>query len=213
LWFWEVPNILKRQQFTVYLKNADIFTVASKRKQTAFLTALQVGKSRDWFPMLSFEIFLLTEVFRRHYRLQVDSASNRNSTRNIPWSSKGGRCVGLTTLPSSCAIAWNSGSLELLESSGSVQTCTGIALPLLTIDSDCINQQQYYNCADCDVAHAIISCDTTVLEMLIVSELVKELLSLFITWNSFPFQFILTLVFILSHISPVHNAILLKASF
>jgi hypothetical protein len=157
--------------------------------------------------------FFLTEVFRRHYRLEVDSTSNRNSTRNIPWSSKGGRCVGLTTLPSSCAIAWNSGSLELLVTSGSVQTCTGIALPLPTLDTDFINQQQYYNCTDCDVAHAIISCDSTVLEMLIIAELFKEFPSLFIKWNSFPFQFILTLTLILSHISPVHNAILFKVTF
>jgi hypothetical protein len=36
------------------------------------------------------------------------------STRNIYWG-KGGRCVGLTTLPPSCAIVLKSGSLNLLE--------------------------------------------------------------------------------------------------
>jgi hypothetical protein len=48
---------------------------------------------------------------------------------------KGGRCVGLTTLPSSCAECleiWvpsvlKSGSLNLLELSGPVQACTWIA--------------------------------------------------------------------------------------
>jgi len=43
---------------------------------------------------------------------------------------KGGRCIGLTTLPPSCAaIVLKSGSLNLLEPSGPVQTCNGIALP------------------------------------------------------------------------------------
>ena len=47
------------------------------------------------------------------------------STRNISWG-KGGRCVGLTTLPPSCADCQTSGDLSLLEPSRSVQTCTGI---------------------------------------------------------------------------------------
>jgi len=42
---------------------------------------------------------------------------------------KGGRCVGLT-LPPSCASVLKSGSLNLLEPSGPVQACNGIALPL-----------------------------------------------------------------------------------
>jgi len=40
---------------------------------------------------------------------------------------KGGRCVGLTTLP--VPIVLKSGSLNLLEPSGPVQACNGIALP------------------------------------------------------------------------------------
>jgi hypothetical protein len=50
------------------------------------------------------------------------------STRNISWGGKGGRCVGLTTLPPSCADCLASGSLNPLEP-GPVQTCNGIALP------------------------------------------------------------------------------------
>jgi len=45
---------------------------------------------------------------------------------------KGDRCVGLTTLPPSCAIVLKSGSLILLEPLGSVQVCNGIVLPLTT---------------------------------------------------------------------------------
>jgi len=50
------------------------------------------------------------------------------STRNISWGDKGGRCVGLTTLAPSCAVVTKSGSLNLLEPSGPVQACNGIAL-------------------------------------------------------------------------------------
>jgi hypothetical protein len=43
---------------------------------------------------------------------------------------KGGRCLGLTTLPPSCAHCleiWD--SLNLLEPSEPLQACNGIALP------------------------------------------------------------------------------------
>ena len=48
----------------------------------------------------------------------------------FPWGVKGGRCVRLTALPPSrvdCLEIW---SLNLLEPSGPVQACNGIALPL-----------------------------------------------------------------------------------
>jgi len=41
---------------------------------------------------------------------------------------KGGRYIGLTTLPPSCADLLKSGSLNLLEPPGPVQACNGIAL-------------------------------------------------------------------------------------
>ena len=49
------------------------------------------------------------------------------STRNISWVGKGGRCVRLTTLPLHVPNVMKSGSLNLLEASGPVQT-----LPLRT---------------------------------------------------------------------------------
>jgi hypothetical protein len=42
---------------------------------------------------------------------------------------KGGRRVGLTTLPPSCADSRNSGSVNLPELSGPTRACTGAALP------------------------------------------------------------------------------------
>ena len=52
------------------------------------------------------------------------------STRSISWG-KGGRCVRLTTLPSSCAVVMKSGNLNFLEPSGPLQACNGTALPFL----------------------------------------------------------------------------------
>jgi len=49
------------------------------------------------------------------------------STRNIFWGGKGGRFVGLTTLSSYWVLVTKSGSLKLLEPSGPVQACNGIA--------------------------------------------------------------------------------------
>jgi hypothetical protein len=41
---------------------------------------------------------------------------------------KGGRCVRLTTLPSSCAVVVKSGNLNFLEPCGPLQPCNGTAL-------------------------------------------------------------------------------------
>jgi len=47
--------------------------------------------------------FSLTKSFRPHSGPGVDSASNRNEYQEYFLGGKGGRCVGLTTLPPSCA--------------------------------------------------------------------------------------------------------------
>jgi len=77
--------------------------------------------------------FLLTSSFQPLYGPGVDSASNRNEYQAYFLGGKGGRCVGLTTLPSSCAIVMKSGNLSLLETSGPVQACNGIALHFTVI--------------------------------------------------------------------------------
>jgi hypothetical protein len=61
---------------------------------------------------------------------RVDSDSNRNEYQEYFLGYKGGRRVGLTTLPPSVPIVLQSGSFILLEPSGPVQACNGIALPL-----------------------------------------------------------------------------------
>jgi len=47
----------------------------------------------------------------------ADSTPNRNQYQDYSLQGKGGQCIGLTTLPPSCA-EWKSGGLNLLEPSG-----------------------------------------------------------------------------------------------
>jgi len=63
----------------------------------------------------------LTLSFRPHYGSGVDSASNRRVPEMFP-GGKGGRCVGLTTWPPSCADC-----LEIWEPQppGTLRACPG----------------------------------------------------------------------------------------
>jgi hypothetical protein len=61
--------------------------------------------------------FSLTYYFRPHYGNGVDSACNRNEYQEYLLGYKGDRCVGLTTLPTSCAKY-----LEILVASTSWRT-------------------------------------------------------------------------------------------
>jgi hypothetical protein len=58
---------------------------------------LQAASSRD--RVLMRWIFQFTESFQPHYGPGLDSASNRNEYQESSWGVKGGRGVGLTTLP------------------------------------------------------------------------------------------------------------------
>jgi hypothetical protein len=91
-------------------------------------TALQAGRSRFRFLMVSLEFFIHV-ILPAHHGPGVDSASNRNEYQEYFLGGKDGRCVGLTTLPPSCAVVLKSRSLIHLELSGPVQACNGIALP------------------------------------------------------------------------------------
>ena len=65
-----------------------------------------------------------------HYGPGIDSASNRNEYQECFLWGKGGRCVGLTTLPPSCASCLEIWEPQPPEPSGPVLACKGIALPL-----------------------------------------------------------------------------------
>ena len=74
------------------------------------------GRGFDWN-------FSLTYSFWPHYGPGVDSASNRNEYQEYFLGGKGGRCVGLTTLPPSCADC-----LEIWEPQppGTLWACPGL---------------------------------------------------------------------------------------
>ena len=67
--------------------------------------------------------FSLTQSFRPYCGPGVDSASNRNEYQEYFLGGKGGRCVGLTTLPRSRADC-----LEILEPEppGTLRACPGL---------------------------------------------------------------------------------------
>jgi hypothetical protein len=73
----------------------------------------------------------LLKKFCPHYGPGVDSASNRNEYQEHFLGGGGARGpvhrANLTTFM--CWLSRNSGSPNLLEPSGNVQACTGIALP------------------------------------------------------------------------------------
>jgi hypothetical protein len=64
-------------------------------------TALQAGRSRARFPMVSLEILLTS--FRAHYGPELAWSSNRNEYQEYFLEAKGGQCLRLITLLSSCA--------------------------------------------------------------------------------------------------------------
>jgi len=74
-------------------------------------------------------IFFFIDIFQPHYGPGVESAQNRNEYRNISWG-KGGRSLGLTTLPPSCADCLEIWKPQPLEPSGPVQAYNWIDLPL-----------------------------------------------------------------------------------
>jgi len=78
----------------------------------------------------SLEFFIDIKSFRSHYGPGVDSASNRNEYQEYFLGGKGGRCVRLTNLPTSCAVVMKSGNLNFLEHSEPLQACNGTDLPL-----------------------------------------------------------------------------------
>jgi hypothetical protein len=62
--------------------------------------------------------------------LGIDSTSNRNKYQEYFVVGEGGRCVGLTTLPPSCADCLEIWELHPPEAIRPVQTCTEIRLLL-----------------------------------------------------------------------------------
>jgi hypothetical protein len=92
-------------------------------------TALQNGRLVFRFPMLSLEYFIDINIPDVLYSWGRFSLYQKWLPGMFP-GSKGGRWVGLTNLPNTCADFLTSGSLKPLEISSPVKACNGIALPL-----------------------------------------------------------------------------------
>ena len=88
-------------------------------------TALQAGRSRVRFPMVSLEFFYWINPSGRTMALGSTQPLTEISARNISWGVKGWQPYHLQV-----PIVLKSGSLNLLERSGPVQACNGIDLPL-----------------------------------------------------------------------------------
>ena len=100
---------------TQYLYYKEIW---GTRWRTWLRHLLQTGGSRVRFPMVSLECSIDISL-----TLGFDSASNRNEYQEYFLGGKGGRCLGLTNLPPSCADC-----LEMWETqpAGTLRACPGL---------------------------------------------------------------------------------------
>jgi len=84
--------------------------------------ALLVGRTRVRFPLASLELFIDIILPARTVALGSTQPLAEKSTRDISWD-KGGRCIGLTTLPPSgaeCLQIWE------LQPPGILWACPGL---------------------------------------------------------------------------------------
>ena len=95
---------------------------------------LQIGRSLVRFQMVSLEFFIDIILPIALWPWGRLSLWQKWVPGGFP-GGKGGRCVGLATLPPSCAVVVTSGNLNFLEPSGPLQACNGTALPFTDRDT------------------------------------------------------------------------------
>ena len=115
-----------------------LFLASTRGDTVGSGTALQAGRSRVQFPIVSLKFFI-DKSFRPHYGPGLDSGSNRNKYQQYFLWGKCGRCVGLTTLPHSCVDF-----LEILGASTSWNT-QGLSRDCITLIFTRRKQIHYMN--------------------------------------------------------------------
>jgi hypothetical protein len=100
--------------------------------------ALRVGRLRVRFSMGQLGFFI--DIIQPHYGPGIDSYFKRNEYREYLLGSNGGRCIGLTTLPPTCA-----NSLEIVGASLSPNR-KGLSRPVygLLYKSNGVNMELIY---------------------------------------------------------------------
>jgi hypothetical protein len=83
----------------------------------------------------------LTYFFRPHYGPGIDSASNRNEYQKYFLGSKGGQCVGLTTLPPSFADCHE---IRELQPPGTLWSMSGLYRDFFTFTLDVVLGMRNY---------------------------------------------------------------------
>jgi len=124
-YLYHVPPICFGTTHTIFREN--LYTRCSLLKgarggAVGWDSALQAGRSRVRFPMVSLEFFI-DIILPVAIWPWIDSASNRNKYRDYFLRVKDGRCVGLTTLPPSwvnCLAIWE------LQLHGTLRACPGL---------------------------------------------------------------------------------------
>ena len=114
------------RKFNYVVQSSRLTFVISYYFSNCFLSNLTT-RWRSWlrvrFPIVSLEFFIDIILPAALWPLGVDSASNRNEYQECFLGGKGGRFVGLTTLPPSCADC-----LEIWEPQppGTLRACPGL---------------------------------------------------------------------------------------
>jgi len=117
IYFWAFPTF-----FSIFITH-DYFHLSLMMSTMCSFEALHYKSEgrriNSWWCHLNFPL----TSFRPHYGPGFDSASNRNEYQEYFLGGKGGRCIGLTTLPPLCADC-----VEIWEPQhpGTLRACAGL---------------------------------------------------------------------------------------
>jgi len=125
-----------RHHFKLYKENTVVQTshfccYSVPVHQNIITDLLMISYARwQWLSKDLLAWFSLVYSFTPYYGSGDHSVSDRNEYKEYVVGGKDGRCVGLTSLPSSCEDFLQILKEWISKPSGPVQTCIGIALPV-----------------------------------------------------------------------------------